>query len=620
MTHSLLPNIIQFIGQVDPFDKIPKSAIRQLASQIKITYLAKGEVIDFCTPGQQKSLYIIRTGSMEQRKTDGVLRAKLGPEDLFGFTFLNSDTAPADGYHATAIENTLLYLIPHSALQELLIQFPDCAEHFASQAQVRLQSALDVVWSNKEKGLFIKRVEEVASGRVAVVTANQTIQAVAHEMRVIQRSSCAVVYEDEKIVGLVTDRDMTKRVIAHNVATDKPISEVMTHSPLTIAPDDLVLHAASMMMQFNIRNLPVIKNNQVVGLLTTTHLVQNHRVQAIFLIEKIKYANSIASLTSFTAERQAIFEALVEGRVSPETIGKVMTMIMDAYTRRLIQFAIDQLGPPPCDFSWIVAGSHARNEVHMLSDQDNAIVLDDNATEQDRLYFNQLATIVTEGLANCHYPLCPGKFMAVTPKWCQTLAVWKLYYKKWVANPEYQCLLNISVFLEIRSLYGNREYETKLRNAMHSNIRSNREFLSILVKDAVNTHPPLGIFNSLVLEKSGENNKTLNIKKYAINLIIDLARIYGLAVESDLSATGERFNAAKQQGVLSEDAFKNITGAYQFILSFRFSHQLEALKQGNKPDNHINPDRFGSFERKHLKDAFRIIADLQEAAKIRFSR
>ncbi len=208
--------------------------------------------------------------------------------------------------------------------------------------------------------------------------------------------------------------------------------------------------------------------------------------------------------------------------------------------------------------------------------------------------------------------------MASTPKWCQSLSIWKAYYKKWVANPEYECLLNISVFLEIRTIYGNADYETELRNALHSNIKNNREFLSSLVKDAVNTNPPLGIFNKLVLEKSGENKKTLDVKKYAINLIIDLARIYGLAVECDLSATDERFKAANEKGMLSDDAFKNIIGAYKFILSFRFNHQLVALKQGEEPDNNINPDHFGSFERKHLKDAFRIIADLQEAAKVRF--
>ncbi|MDN3612958.1 DUF294 nucleotidyltransferase-like domain-containing protein [Vibrio gallaecicus] len=617
MSQSLLPNILQFIGQIDPFDKIPKDALRELSSHVQIIYLGKGDVVDLCESGKEKSLYIIRTGSMEQRKSDGVLRARLGSEDLFGFTFLESKVNDDKGYRAIAIENTLLYVIPHNALQTLFKTFPSCAEQFASQAQVRLKSALDVVWSNKEKGLFIRKVEDVASGHVAIVKSDQSIQSVATEM-LHQRSPCAVIYEDDKIVGLITDRDMTKRVIAHGVSTDNVISEVMTHSPLTVKPDDLVLHAASIMMQFNIRNLPVVKENKVIGLLTTSHLVQNHRVQAIFLIEKIKYAGSVKTMSSFTSERQAIFEALVEGKVAPETVGKVMTMIMDAYTRRLIQIAIDKLGPPPCDFSWIVAGSHARNEVHMLSDQDSAIVLADDATDSDRIYFKHLAMMVTNGLASCDYPLCPGKFMAATPKWCQPLGVWKHYYKKWVSNPEYERLLNISVFLEIRTIYGNSEYETILRDELHSNIRSNREFLSTLVRDAVNTNPPLGIFNSLVLEKSGENKKTLNVKKYAINLIIDLARIYGLAVECDLSATDDRFTAANEKGMLSDDAYKNILGAYQYILSLRFGHQLEALKNGEVPDNNINPDSFGSFERKHLKDAFRIIADLQEAAKIRF--
>ncbi|WP_070971239.1 DUF294 nucleotidyltransferase-like domain-containing protein [Vibrio sonorensis] len=619
MNDPLLPNIVQFISQIDPFDRIPIDLLKELANQVKISYFSKGEEICLCNEDKQKSLYIVRTGAMEQRKPDGVLRAKLGPEDTFGYTLLSKNSQNQVGYKAIAIENTLLYILPSEALEGLFKAFPECAELFASQAQVRLKSALNVVWSNKDKGIFIKRVSDVASGRVAVVQSTQSIQSVAYEMRCVHRSSCAVIYSDTKLVGLITDRDMTKRVIANGISPERPISEVMTHSPKTIGPNDLVLHAASLMMQFNVRNLPVIDRGKVVGLLTTTHLVQNHRVQAIFLIEKIKYATSVKALASFTHERQAIFEALVEGKVAPEVIGKVMTMIMDAYTRRLIQIAIDKLGQPPVDFSWIVAGSHARNEVHMLSDQDSAIVFADSDSKSNKIYFKHLAMIVTNGLTSCGYPQCPGKYMAATPKWCQPVSVWKEYYKKWVANPEYEKLLNISVFLEIRSVYGNSDYEHTLRDSLHHHIKNSREFLGRLVSDAVTTQPPLGIFNNLVLEKDGDNKKSLNIKRYAINLIIDLARIYGLAVESDKSSTDERFQNAFERGLISEDAFKNIIGAYRFILSFRFRNQLEALKNGEKPNNHINPDHFGSFERNHLKDAFRIIADLQEAAKVRFA-
>jgi CBS domain-containing protein len=632
MTDALVPNITHFLNNVDPFNKMPEPLVRQVASTVKITYVGKGETLDPCLNSastqpvetrelekQDKYLYVIRSGAMEQREADGVLRARLGAEDVFGFTFLDSSVSEQKGYKAIALENTLLYLIPHKALTSIFKDSPEFAEHFAAQAQTRLKSALDVVWSNKEKGLFIRTVSEVASKAIAIVDAKMSIQEVAKEMRYKKRTSTAVVCDDGQLIGIITDRDMTKRVIADGYDLTAPIKSVMTANPMTVSPHDLVLHAASLMMQHNIRSLPVVEDGKVVGLLTTSHLVQNHRMQAIFLIEKIKYAESVEDLEALNTERQAIFEALIEGQVPPDITGRVMAMMMDAYNRRLIQLAISHFGEPPCKFSWIVAGSHARNEVHMLSDQDSALVLSDDATENDKVYFRQLSQYVVKGLDACGYPLCPGNYMAATPKWCQPQSVWREYYRKWVSNPEYERLLNISVFLEIRSVYGEASYADELRDELHSQIKSNREFLGILTRDAINTQPPLGVFKNLVLEKTGENKKTLNIKKYAINLIIDLARIYGLAVECDSSNTKERFTRANEQGILSDDAYKNILNTYQYVLMFRQHHQLEALKQGGQPDSHINPDTFGSFERGNLKDAFLIISGLQDAAKLRFA-
>ena len=139
-----------------------------------------------------------------------------------------------------------------------------------------------------------------------------------------------------------------------------------------------------------------------------------------------------------------------------------------------------------------------------------------------------------------------------------------------------------------------------------------------MVSDSVSVSPPLGIFNSLVLEKAGENSNTLNIKKFAINLLVDLARIYGLSSGSEKAETIARFNHAYEHNLLSEDMLKNVLGSFQFLTQVRLSQQLTALKEGKVPDNHIDPNAFGSFERKHLKDAFRIIADLQEYTKLRF--
>ncbi len=618
MGSSITPNIRDFLTRLDPFDKLPLSLVESLSNSVVVKYLAKDEIITFSALCTKRHLYIVRTGAIEQRCRDGSLRARLGVDDQFGFTFLDPLERAEDGYQAQAIEDSLLYAVPHHELTRVCKQHPEFADYFASQATTRLSTAVKHAVRKEDKGLFFRQISEVASKSIAIVKHNDSIKSVAKIMCGDQRSSCAVVMQGDDIVGMVTDRDMTRNVIAREISIETPISRVMSTKPILVNSEDKVIHAISLMLQYNVRCLPVVKEGKVSGLLTTTHLVHNHKTQSLFLIEKIKYADSIDALSALKEEKQTIFQALVESGISAEIQGQVMSMIMDAFTRRIIQLTEKSLGAPPCEYAWLVAGSHARNEVHMLSDQDSAIVLSDDAKEEDFHYFNYLAMRVCNGLAACGYPLCDGKYMAVNRKWCQPISRWKDYYHKWVLSPEYSKLLSISVFLEVRAIHGNADFVDTVQAHMHQCIQKNPRFIPALTRDAIETQPPLGIFNSLVLEKGGKNSNTLNIKKYALNLVIDLARIFSLAAGGSLTGTEERFRYAAEHGTMSHDTCEDIIGAFRFITHVRFRHQLNAIHNGKTPDNHIAPDQFSSFERKHLKEAFKIISELQDVAKLRF--
>lgn len=618
MKTSAASNIFEFLTQLDPFDKLPKEVVEKVAETVSIKYLASGETISFSSTCTQRYLYIIRKGAIEQRTNQEQLRAKLGEEDQFGFTFLAPLKDAEDGYQATAISDCLLYLIPHQQLIAICESCTQFENYFAAQAKLRLSRAVQSFVKKEDKGLFFRQVGEIASGNITIAQHDDSIQTVAKAMCGPQRSSCAVVLNEGRIEGIVTDRDMTQHVVSLGLDATLPISRVMTRNPILISSEDKVIQAVSLMLQYGVRCLPVLKNDQVVGLITTTHLVHNHRTQSLFLIEKIKYANSIDALKALKDEREVIFQALVESGVSAEIQGRVMSMIMDAFNRRIIQLTEDVLGPPPCDYAWMVAGSHARNEVHLLSDQDSALVLDDKATDADITYFTHFAMRVCAALDAVGYPLCTGKYMAATPKWNQRLSRWKEYYSKWIASPEYNRLLSISVFMEVRCLYGKKGFVDEIQQHLHQTIHQNPRFLGVLTKDAIETSPPLGIFNSLVLERGGENSRTLNIKKFALNLIIDLARIYCLAAKGSLTGTEERFKYAMEHGTLSKDSCDSIIEAFHFITQVRFRHQLNAMLSENVPNNNIAPDDFSSFERKHLKDAFKIIGDLQDVAKLKF--
>ncbi|WP_026960300.1 DUF294 nucleotidyltransferase-like domain-containing protein [Aliagarivorans taiwanensis] len=612
-------NILQFLLELDPFDKLPKSMVERLATVASVKYLAKGEHIAFSALCERRHLYIIRKGAIEQRTSLKKLRSRLGEEDQFGFTFLEPIKDSEDGYQAHAIEDSLLYLIPHAYIIEVCHHHPEFKDYFAAAAKTRLHSAVNCIAKKEEKSLFFRTVGELASENITVADCNDSIKKVAQQMCGSQRSSCAVILQQHAIVGIVTDRDMTHQVVSKGIDTSLPIKRVMTPNPIIIKRDDKVIQAISLMLQYNIRCLPVVEGHNVVGLITTTHLVHNHRTQSLFLIEKIKYASSPNALSALKEERAMVFQSLVESGVSAEIQGQVMTMIMDAFTRRLIQLSEQVLGPPPCDYAWMVAGSHARNEVHMLSDQDSALVLSDKASAADRIYFTHLAMQVCNGLDAIGYPLCSGNYMAAAPKWNQPLSRWKEYYSKWIASPEYNRLLSISVFMEVRCIHGNADFVGELQAHMHQTIYGNPRFLKALTRDAIETSPPLGIFNSLVLEIGGEHSNTLNIKKFALNLIIDLARIYSLSAQGSQTGTEERFRYALEKGALSKDSCDSIIEAFRFITQVRLRHQLSQMKQGKIANNNINPDAFSSFERKHLKEAFKIISDLQSVAKLKFT-
>ncbi|WP_305846153.1 CBS domain-containing protein [Photobacterium kishitanii] len=223
MSETLIPNIIEFMATVDPFDKLTPKTLRDVAGMITIRYFGKGEVIDLQESDQ---LYLLRTGAVEQRNLDGTLRARLAAEDFFGFSRLTqaeTNTA-SDPYTITVIEDALIYCLPINALLLKLKDQPDALAHFGSHAQSRLQSGLNVVWSQHEKGLFFKPIIDVLNSQIVLVESTQTIQAVAKAMRVNANSSCAFIMQNNQFVGLITDKDMTKRVVAEGISTTEMIT------------------------------------------------------------------------------------------------------------------------------------------------------------------------------------------------------------------------------------------------------------------------------------------------------------------------------------------------------------------------------------------------------------
>lgn len=76
------------------------------------------------------------------------------------------------------------------------------------------------------------------------------------------------IVENNQLIGMITDRDLVVRGIAEKHAGSNSVTNVMSEHLVTITPDASVDEAAHLMAQHQIRRLPVVENGQLVGMLS----------------------------------------------------------------------------------------------------------------------------------------------------------------------------------------------------------------------------------------------------------------------------------------------------------------------------------------------------------------
>jgi CBS domain-containing protein len=118
------------------------------------------------------------------------------------------------------------------------------------------------------------KIEEFMVKEVVTVKASEmVIDAV--ELMNKHEIGCLVVVNDEKAVGILTERDMLKRVLAGSVDPKKTkVEQVMSAPLVTVKPQSEIEETARLMFKMEIKKIPVIEDGQLLGLVTLTDLVR----------------------------------------------------------------------------------------------------------------------------------------------------------------------------------------------------------------------------------------------------------------------------------------------------------------------------------------------------------
>ncbi|MGI1998989.1 DUF294 nucleotidyltransferase-like domain-containing protein [Shewanella frigidimarina] len=621
MTAEVL-EIQSFIAQYAPFDQLPEQVLIDVAKSVEISYYRTDSmIVNF--NDNIKELYMIRSGVVELYRRKGELYNRLDQGQLFGQMGLLTNNKVR--FPAKAVKDTLVYCIPESVFNDLCENYDDFADFVEAEDTTRLKQAVKGK-TDDANALTTSKVKTLVTREPVVLSCNSSIQVVAKIMA--EQNISAVLINDPDIddqqdssfVGIITEHDLCAKVIAAGVNVDNPISQVMSTNLISLDHNAYIFEAMLLMLRNNIDHLPILKNKKPIGLIEVADIIRYESQNSLLFVSSIFQQNSCEDLVLLSAQLKNCFVRMVNEDANSHMVGRAMSEIGRNFKQRLLELAEEKFGPPPVPYCFLALGSMARDEQLMVTDQDNAIILDNSYNlALHGEYFAKLADFVCDGLAACGYSYCTGDIMASNPEYRKTRAQWEDCFGDWIENPNPQALLNCSIFFDLTGVYGRVKWAEQLNAFILSKAKKNNRFLACLAHNALNRKPPLGFFKDFVMEKDGRHNNSINLKRRGTAPLADLIRVHALAIGSQSQNSFERLEDIIDAGILPTSKGEDLQHAMELISLVRLRHQSTDIESGIEPDNNIEPESMSDFERRNLKDAFLVLSNAQNFLKYRYS-
>ena len=601
--------IADFLQQSLPFNELPLDILYQTVGKIVVQYHCRSDLFNADT--QEKGLRIVRSGAVEIRDSDNKLLDRLGEGESFHIAGLNAERGAVQ---ATVIEDALLYLLPDAAYQHLRDTDRKFDRYFSGQRSRRLRRAARY---EPESNTMMQLVSSVMSTDLLTVEPDETVHSVA-QLMTVRRVSSAFVLEGDELVGIVTDRDLRMRFVAQALQPGTPVSAIMTPNPDRIEATDTLFSTTLRMTQRGYHHLPVMVGGDLRGIVTTSDLILAKQDDPVYLVQHISRQNDVLSIRDMVSGMANLMVQWVNSGMRAQQVSQILTAISDAITVRLIQLAEKKLGPAPVPWCWVGFGSQARGEQLLGADQDNGLIISNDAQPEHLTWYAELATFVCDGLNECGYIYCPGEIMATTEQWRQPLEIWQETVRRWAISPTPDAVMRVSIFFDIRCIYGSSKLTDKLQKTMLKQASKNSIFLAALAANALDTKPPLGIFRRFVVDRDGEHRDSLDLKKRGVLPVTEIVRLHALAHKIAAVNTNDRLKALAENKHMTIVDSRNLADALHFIQQRRIKHQCAQIVRGDKVTNFLNPRDLPKMAKEQLRDAFTIIDDAQSAVRQKY--
>jgi len=636
-----MKSILNHLRSLEPFNTISDDNYKLLDDKCLVQSYEENVLIFSQKDTPTGYLYFINNGLVEIiSETDEGVEITVDYRkngDFFGWTPIFTDGGYSAG--ARAAQKTECLLIPKDTILQLARTYPEITRFFSKSVFSKIRKLYqDVVKSQSSDPIvqveaypFQKQVREIMASPAETCLENITVGEVAKVLTVKGIGSILVCDDNQKLKGIITERDLVTKVLARDIGEclrDIKAKEIMTPNPFFITPETYMYEAASFMLSHNIRHLPVLEDNTIVGIVTIRDLMRFRSQKTVLLVGKAKEAQTIDELKKIKLEIATVAKTLLMENNSHIDTMEIISYIHHNIIRRCFELVLNEETSTGCKlpdikYSFIIMGSGGRREMLLGPDQDNGIIFEDYPDELEAevsKFFIPFTEKLVKALDTVGYPLCNGKVMANNPIWRGKLSEWKKRVSKWITVPEPQRVRFSTIFFDLYSLIGDSNLCNELKKHIFNEIKNNLIFLYQMMELDYKHKVPLGLLNRFITSNDEKHKGELSVKENGSIFIVDCIRMYCLEHGIPHQNTMDRLNKLQDMNIFNSTTVDHIKAAFEFFTYIRLKNELKLIDENKKPSHYLDPYTLPKDEQEALKEAFKVADKLQDSTRRHFAR
>ena len=388
-----------------------------------------------------------------------------------------------------------------------------------------------------------------------------------------------------------------------------------------ISGDALLFEAARLMRDGDIQHLVVTDAlGSTLGVLTGKEILQAQQHSISILQAEIRAATCLEELRESRAKLPFLVKSLVDGGTRVEHVTRIMTAVSDAMHVRLVEMALQEVGPPPKPFAFMVLGSEARGEQTLKTDQDNAIVYDEAGQEEAEAV--QAYSCALAGCATAWTPSATpmqGRRWRPTPSGASHCRPWREHFtavragRRRSGAPRHERRLRLPLRLRRGGVAAALREHLRGLLAAGSTLSSStwrRPLCSSASPRVLRQHPAgIGWRTPVGLQHQERDHSGGQLRP-------DLRAQPPPRGDQHL----ERLRRLLERGVLLPSSHDELAQAFTLLMQLRLTHQAARACAGAEPDNYIELGELTHLQRSLLKKVFSDIGVFQSRLRTDFAR